>query len=391
MLTQFNECSHSPGEIEMKSVITVFNQIVKSHSKKTALVDNKISLTYSELDKLSNKIANLLKAKGIKHQELVGISLPKSSEAIATIIAILKLGAVYVPISTENSQKRFQYVIDNGEIKFFIIDSSRSLVSLKDCTFINLEQALRENQNLSETFESQSDVNPSNPAYVIYTSGTTGEPKGVIATHRGILNLVCDVNYVKVTSQDVFLQLSPLEFDGSTFDIWGALLNGATLILMPPGWPELEVIAKKIRENEVSILFVTTQLFNALVDFKLSDLLKVAQVYFGGESASTPHIKKFMEKVREGNKLYNIYGPTECTTFSTYHQIREDDLFSQKTVPIGKPIGNNVKTIVLSGKLEKVKPNEIGELFIGGFGVSPGYLNDKLTSEKKFIKLSNLY
>lgn len=370
----------------MKNISDIFFNRVEKNPEKTAIIDGHCILTYRELDYLSEQLAFYFFSVGIKKGDVVGVCLIKAYKPIATMLALLKLGAIYLPISTEVTQSRFQYVIDNSGCKFFILDSETfPKYHLIHCEMINVDHAINEIEKFSNLSNALVNKASNEIAYVIYTSGTTGKPKGVLASQKAVVNLVCNPGYVNITEHDVFLQLSPIEFDGSTFEIWGALLNGATLVLMPSGWPQLEVIAEKIKQYDVSIMFITTKLFNSLVDFKLDALSTVKQLYFGGEQASIEHVKKFMEK-NDYSQLHNIYGPTECTTFSTCYKITKD-IPNGKNIPIGKAINFGVETLVLSDDLSIVSEGEVGELYIGGIGVSPGYLNDFSLTEQKFIEL----
>ena len=200
----------------------------------------------------------------------------------------------------------------------------------------------------------------------MYTSGSTGTPKGILTRHFNISRVVKNTNYIEITESDVVLQLSNYAFDGSTFDIFGALLNGAKLVLAKKE-SVLDVyrLADLIRTENVSVFFITTALFNTLVDLEVEALQKVRKVLFGGERVSFQHVKKALQTVGK-DKIIHVYGPTETTVYATYYPINEvDDELG--TVPIGKPLANT-EVYVLDQNLKPVPHGIPGELYIGGDG-----------------------
>jgi amino acid adenylation domain-containing protein len=240
----------------------------------------------------------------------------------------------------------------------------------------------------AEMLESESAENPiaqasgKNLAYIIYTSGSTGQPKGVSVDQRGVVRLVRDTNYARFSADEVYLQLAPISFDASTFEIWGALLNGARLVLMPPETPSMRKLGEVIQQQRVSTIFVTTGLFNVLVDEGLKDLHTLRQVLTGGEAASVAHMRKAYEQLGEGG-LIHVYGPTESTTFTTYHVVTEESLRGA-TVPIGRPI-SNTETYLLDPQLRPVPIGVAGEIYIGGAGLAREYLHSPALTAEKFV------
>ncbi|NRS52153.1 AMP-binding protein, partial [Brevibacillus sp. HB2.2] len=158
-------------------------------------------------------------------------------------------------------------------------------------------------------------------AYVIYTSGSTGLPKGTLVIHRGIVRLVKETDYVTITEKDIFLQASTVSFDAATFEIWGSLLNGAKLVLMPPDLPSLEELGQAIQVHKVTTLWLTAGLFTLMVDHHKEYLTGVRQLLVGGDVVSVPHVRKALEL--EGLTIINGYGPTENTTFTCCYPVTE--------------------------------------------------------------------
>ncbi len=217
--------------------------------------------------------------------------------------------------------------------------------------------------------------------YVIYTSGSTGKPKGTLAAHYNVIRVARDTNFIDLRKNDRILQLSNYAFDGSVFDIYGALLNGAALILLK--WEEVIDIAKLsnlIKVKKITVFFVTTALFNALVDLKVESLHNIRKVLFGGEKVSVRHAQKAVEFCGK-DKIIHVYGPTESTVYATYYFINEINE-TLDTIPIGKPISNTIVAVL--DNHDRLQPIGVaGELFIGGQGLSRGYLNSpELTAEK---------
>jgi acyl-CoA synthetase (AMP-forming)/AMP-acid ligase II/ubiquinone/menaquinone biosynthesis C-methylase UbiE/acyl carrier protein len=216
----------------------------------------------------------------------------------------------------------------------------------------------------------------------MHTSGSTGKPKGVCVTHRGIVRLVANTNYVDIRSEDVFLQLAPLSFDASTFEIWGCLLNGARLVIFPPLTPSLEELGQALEKYGVTILWLTSTLFHQMVDYQLPNLKSVRQLLAGGDVLSVPHVLKVIREFN-GCRLINGYGPTENTTFSCTYSIERPEQIGA-SVPIGRPIANT-QVYVFDRYLTLVPIGVPGELYIGGDGLALGYFNQPELTSQKFI------
>ncbi|MCP5053662.1 MAG: amino acid adenylation domain-containing protein, partial [bacterium] len=220
-------------------------------------------------------------------------------------------------------------------------------------------------------------------AYIIYTSGSTGTPKGTLTTHYNVTRVVKDTNYIRFEPGDRVLQLSDYAFDGSVFDIYGALLNGSALVLIrQQDLLELERLAGLIKREKISVFFVTTALFNILVDIGLDCFSSIRNVLFGGERVSMEHAARAVNYLGNG-RVIHVYGPTETTVYATYYPIDHIDR-NQVTVPIGKPIANTT-AYILDTSLNPVPIGVNGEIYIGGAGVCRGYLNNEALTAEKFL------
>jgi fengycin family lipopeptide synthetase D len=226
-------------------------------------------------------------------------------------------------------------------------------------------------------------VGPGNLAYIIYTSGSTGIPKGTLTTHYNVSRVVKNTNYIDFQPGDRILQLSDYAFDGSTFDIYGALLNGLPLVIVSQEHLlEIETLCSLIKRERITVFFVTTALFNTLVDVGLSSLSHIRKVLFGGERVSEKHAAKALEYLGQ-DKILHVYGPTETTVYATYYQINQIKN-NQITIPIGSPISNTV-IYIMDLNLKPVPIGISGEIYIGGPGVCNGYLNNQALTKEKFL------
>jgi aspartate racemase len=216
----------------------------------------------------------------------------------------------------------------------------------------------------------------------MYTSGSTGAPKGVSVPHRAVVRLVKNTNYARLTADEVFLQLAPLAFDASTFEIWGSLLNGARLAIAPPGVPPVDELGRTLRRHRVSTLWLTAALFHEVVEQDIDSLEAVRQLLAGGDVLSVAHVKRVLRE-RPGCRLINGYGPTETTTFACCFPLSDADEVGS-SVPIGRPIANT-RVYVLDRHRESVPIGVPGELYIGGDGLARGYLNHPELTAERFV------
>ena len=347
-----------------------------------------VHLTYRELSNQSHRTAGLLGEKAVQPDNIVGIMVERSIEMIVGILGILKSGGAYLPIDLECPTARINYMLSDSQAKILLTTKARAKtinfdkeIVYLDCssprTSLNLSAGRRFNSHPSASINH----NSKSLAYVIYTSGTTGKPKGTLTTHANVIRVVKNTNYINLTVKDRLLQLSNYSFDGSTFDIYGALLNQAALVMIKKeNLLSLDRLFRTITREAITVFFVTTALFNSLVDLKIDCFDNIRKVLFGGELVSVVHTRKALEYVGK-DRMIHVYGPTETTVYASYYFIDHIDEWAA-TIPIGKPLANTT-SYILDENMDPVALGVIGEIYIGGDGVARGYLNrPELTAEK---------
>ncbi|OOM76971.1 gramicidin S synthase 2 [Clostridium puniceum] len=357
------------------SVIDVFKEVVNNHPNSIALINRTEKISYKKLDKQSDYVMNMLLKKGIEKEDKVSIFMDKSSKIISVIIGILKAGAVYVPIDIKSPKQRIEYIIEDSESKFIILEKKHEMLE------ITCEKLLINDEFDEKTYCSSVEIKANNAAYIMYTSGSTGEPKGVLVEHRNIVSLVVNNKFFKVNSDDVISLTGSIAFDAATFEIWGALLNGLSLcVLTEDVLLDYNEFKKAVIDNQVTTMWLTSAYFNQIVEEKIDIFSNLKFLIIGGDVLNPAKVN--MVRAKYGNlKISNGYGPTENTTFSTIFEI---DKGYMKNIPIGKPISNS-SAYILDCYGNPCPIGIYGELFVGGDGVAREYVNKPSLSSEKFI------
>ena len=341
-------------------------------------------LTYHELNRRANRLAHHLRRLGVGLEVPVAIRMERSPEMVVALLAILKAGGVYVPIEPDFPKDRLAFMLADARVRVLltqgrlapapgVLDSRFGVVALDEAQDIT---ATESEENLA------SGATADNLAYIMYTSGSTGRPKGVCVPHRGVVRLVSGASYASLTSDEVFLQLAPLSFDASTFEIWGPLLNGARLVVAPPEQPSLRELGQILERHNVTTLWLTAGLFHKMVEDNLEGLRPVTQLLTGGDVVSVPHARKVLEELPHC-RLIDCYGPTESTTFTTSYPVTTREAIAA-SVPIGRPIANT-SVYILDPHRNPVPIGVWGEMYIGGDGLARHYLDDPALTAARFI------
>jgi amino acid adenylation domain-containing protein len=362
------------------SIQEIFEKQARLTPSASALIFGETEWSYDRLNRTANRLARRLQKLGVGRDVPVGVLMERSPEMVMALLAVVKAGGAYVPLDPSYPAARLTFMVSDAQMPVILTHKNLG-------TGANWAKSLHVD---NDSFAAEDDSNlATNPrardlAYIMYTSGSTGTPKGAAIPHRGVVRLVKNADYVTFLPDETFLQLAPISFDASTFEIWGALLNGGRLIIMPPEFPTLKEIGRAIREHGVTTLLLTSGLFNAMVDEQLEDLGGLRQLLTGGDALSTTHAARVIY-TQKSVRLINGYGPTESTTFACCHTVKVEDV-SRSSIPIGKPIANTT-AYILNEKLRPVPIGAPGELCIGGDGLARGYwMRDELTLEK-FVML----
>ncbi|WP_025028876.1 non-ribosomal peptide synthetase, partial [Caldalkalibacillus mannanilyticus] len=358
----------------------LFEEQVKRTPEAVAVSFGNEQLSYTELNARANQLAHRLQAEGVQTESLVGILVERSIETVVGILAILKAGGAYVPIDPSYPVERMEYILQDSGARWLLIQGTESVPFPFQGTILHLSAEESYSPNKENVYSSTA---WNDLAYIIYTSGSTGQPKGTLITHRNVIRVVKQTNYIDIEQADRVLQLSSFAFDGSTFDLYGSLLNGARLVLIKKeALLHMESLAQIIEEENISLFFITTALFNALVDQDPSCLKGVKNILFGGEKVSVSHVRRALETVGKG-KLIHVYGPTESTVFATAYPIHELHEHVE-TIPIGYPISQT--EVYILDRHHQLQPIGVpGEICIAGDGLARGYLHQSELTAEKFI------
>jgi amino acid adenylation domain-containing protein len=356
------------------------NQVART-PEAVAIVFDDSQVTYWELNELANRLAHHLQKLEVRPETLVGLYLEQSVEMVVGLLGILKAGCAYVPLDPEYPTERLEFMLRDTALQVLVTQSalSQRLSNPGQVVYLDGDRKI---------VEKGADRNPvsltqaKNLAYVMYTSGSTGQPKGVCVTHRAVIRLVRGTSYAKFSSEEVFLQLAPLGFDASTFEIWGALLHGARLVVLTAQQPTLDEIGEAIRLYQITSLWLTAVVFHIMVSERIEALKPLRQLLAGGDVLSLSHVETARRELN-GCRLINGYGPTEGTTFSCCYEVPLEDALGD-TVPIGRPISNTT-IYILDAHQQPVPIGVRGELYIGGDGLARGYWNRPELTADKFV------
>lgn len=364
------------------TIISEFEKGVQNHPKTTAVSFGDNHYTYEELNNCANQLANELTKNGVKSGDIVGILLPRSAEIITSILAILKLGATYMPIEPEYPESRVSFMIDNSKATAIITNETLKSIIINYANII-----LINNISLDKKIKTDnviSNCTPESLAYIMYTSGTTGVPKAVMIRNYSVINFAESMKRrldYSSSSDNKVLSVTTMCFDIFVFEVFPTLLFGLHLVIANEDEQKSPALLSELisREKISKILTTPSRIQLLFLDSKYLQCLKILkEIILGGE----PFPINFLTELPKltSARILNLYGPTETTVYSTYKE-----LTNESEITIGKPIENT--TIYILDKNKMLLPiGAIGEIYIGGFGVAKGYYrNEELTNEK-FVK-----
>ncbi|MDK8180277.1 non-ribosomal peptide synthetase [Paenibacillus sp. UMB4589-SE434] len=380
-----HEFNHTQSQYPKdKSIVQLFEEQVEKVPNHTALIYQDEHVTYDELNERANRLAHHLRQKGVGKNVLVGIIGERSVQMVIGILGILKAGGAYLPIDSKYPTERMITLLADSNTELLLTQSTY-MEALRQNIGSHIEVMLME--QVPEELSSERCSNPlwmnssSDLAYVMYTSGSTGKPKGVMVEHKSVVRLVRNTNYVEFAEGDRILQTGSVVFDASTFELWGALLNGISLVLVDEHvLLHAERLGQEIRKNLITTMWLTSPLFNQLVQQDVTIFTGLKTLVVGGDALSGEHINQ-VRKAHQSLNLINGYGPTENTTFSTCFAIEKE--FSS-SIPIGKAISNSNAYIL--DRHNHLQPIGVaGELCVAGDGLARGYLNNAELTAEKFV------
>jgi amino acid adenylation domain-containing protein len=337
--------------------------------------------TYEALDRLADAIAHRLREAGVAANDVVGIAMERSPEAIALLLAVLRLGAAYLPLDARYPRERLAFMLDDAGARHVVADAS--LRPLLPATSHALDAAAMCAPAAHAMPPVRGLARGDTIAYVMYTSGSTGEPKGIAIPHRAIVRLVREPAFMRLGPETAMLHAAPLGFDASTLEIWGPLAHGGRCVLHAEAGPTGAGLARGIRTHGIDTAWLTAALFNAVVDDDPRHLEGLSQLLVGGEALSVAHVRRVLSAL-PGTQLINGYGPTECTTFTTCHPIPRDLPADAPSVPIGRPI-DATHAFVLNARLQPLPAGFVGELCVGGHGLARGYVGRPALDTERFV------
>ncbi len=363
----------------------VFAVSAAQHAGKAALKFGGSEISYRQLAAAADYLSGLLVRQGVKRGDIVALLMPRSPELIAAMLAVLKCGAAYLPLDVDGPVTRNLGLLAEAQVDVLMLNqdcaddlrAGRKLVEVNSDTIFS--DAVRQSRQ-SDLAAVQAD--PEDKAYVMYTSGSTGGPKGVVVPHRAIYRLVQSPNYIHITPDDNILHVAATEFDAATFEVWGALLNGATLIIYPEKTLDPNLFVQVVRDNKVTMMFLTSALFH-LFAAKYPDAFDTVKFLLAGGDIISPTVVNGLLDAQPDITIINCYGPTENTTFTTTHGMTTGNR-PGATVPIGKAISGTALHILDSNK-QPVPAGQTGELFTSGSGVALGYLDPARNKDAFFI------
>lgn len=366
-----------------ETVHRLFEEQAALSPDSVAVVFNDERFTYRELNEKANRLAHYLQTQGVGPEVIVGVLMERSLSMVVALLGILKAGGAYLPLDPNYPPERLAFMLDDSGAGLLLsqkrweatLDSLPVMTLYLDDDLEMLDGYGSENLARSSTAQ--------NLAYVMYTSGSTGRPKGICVLHQAINRLVFNTNYLALGVRDTVAHLANISFDAATFEIWAALLSGARLVVIPQEVVlSTDEFVAQLQRHSITTLFLATPLFNHVVSQRPRAFRSIKTVLFGGDAAN-PKLVRDVLASGAPERLLHMYGPTESTTFATWHLVSEV-LENASTIAIGTPVANT-EIYVLDPYLQVAPIGVVGELHIGGDGVARGYLHFPELTAEKFI------
>ncbi|MGH3897301.1 MAG: non-ribosomal peptide synthetase [Pseudonocardiaceae bacterium] len=351
-------------------------------------------LTYRELDRRADRLAQVLIRTGVRHEQPVAILMARSTDLVVAILATLKAGACYLPLHSAFPLDRMQWIVDTTRPPVLLADEAMRDRGLPDVDQVVLVDTAKADVK-SDTGEAGTGTgrpgtpatelavpgSPDQLAYVMFTSGSTGEPKGVAVTHRNVLDLTLDPCWDNHRHQRV-LMVAPYAFDVSTYELWVPLLHGDHVVLVPPGELDAGLLRRTIREERITALHLTAGLFRVVAEEAPNCFAGVREVMTGGDVVAPHAVRRVLEECPDC-VVRALYGPTETTLFAT-HTTLAAPYRAAATVPIGRPM-TGMRAYLLDEALRPVPDGAVGEIYLAGTGVARGYVGAADLTAERFV------
>jgi amino acid adenylation domain-containing protein len=389
LLTDWNP--PATDEPPRQSIVELFEVQVSRTPDSIAVVHEDQHLTYVELNRRSNQLAHYLQECGIKPHDFVALYIDRSLEMVIGILGILKAGGAYLPLDSAYPAERLAFMLEDSQAPILLTETKmvgdlpdyRGQILCLDSDWGILSQANGKNP--------ETGVAPNDAAYVIYTSGSTGKPKGVLVSHGNVVRLFTSTqHWFNFDERDVWTLFHSYAFDFSVWEIWGALLYGGRLVVVPY-WVSrsFEAFYKLLCQEKVTVLNQTPSAFRQLIRAEetvgLAPDLALRLVIFGGEALELQSLRPWFERHPDtAPQLVNMYGITETTVHVTYRAIQASDLETASGSVIGVPIPD-LQLYILDPHQQPVPVGVTGEMYVGGAGVAKGYLNRPELTAARFI------
>ncbi|MFI6344815.1 amino acid adenylation domain-containing protein, partial [Streptomyces sp. NPDC050560] len=362
------------------SLTELFERRVRSTPAAVATVRGDEEVSYAALDRAANRLARVLRERGVRRGSPVGLCVPRSVEMAVGVLAVLKAGGAYVPLDPGYPGERLAYMVaDAGVGLVLAARSSAGMLPESDATVLVVEDVWAELERWDDT-PLPALCTGDDLAYVIYTSGSTGRPKGVAVTHADVAALALDSRFER--GHERVLLHSPQAFDAATYELWAPLLTGGRSVIAPTGPVTPAVLRECVSAHGVTAVWLTAALFHLFAAEDPGCFTGLREVWTGGDAVRADAVHRVRAACRE-LVVVDGYGPTETTTFATCHRIEPGDAVPD-TVPIGRPL-DNMRTYVLDGLLQPVPVGVAGELFIGGVGLARGYVGRPDLTAEAFV------
>ncbi|VXD10565.1 non-ribosomal peptide synthase involved in Hassallidin biosynthesis [Planktothrix serta PCC 8927] len=373
-----------------ETLVSAFERVAAKYANKIAITWQETTLTFAELEIHANRLAHYLQKQGVARERLVGLCLERSPQMVIAILAILKAGGAYVPIDPSYPKERIEFLLQDSGI-IMLLTQKEVVLQLSGCqTPIIILEDIERDLLASSTESLAVQILPENPAYIIYTSGSTGKPKGCIVTHANVMRLFkATESWFGFNSEDVWTLFHSYAFDFSVWEIWGGLLYGGRVVIVPY-WISRspQDFLQLVQQQEVTVLNQTPSAFKQLIQAatdKKPEKLYLRYIIFGGEALELASLQPWIELYGcQQPKLINMYGITETTVHATYKKLTEEDKLVSKGSAIGQSIPD-LNIYILDENLEPMPIGIPGEIYIGGAGVTRGYLSQPRLTAERFV------